>query len=434
MKQFTQIFVGAFVCSISLLSEAQEPGPSKPPTNSAGPQFPQFSKHLVIIESSAGKGSGSIIQVKGNSLIVTNAHVVSGAADVTFRLLDATALKWSTLGVARGADVAVLTQSSLQGGLELMQEVERNVNIGDAVVVLGNSEGAGVITEIPGKVSGIGPELIEVDAKFVAGNSGSPIIHVKSGKVIAIATFATIRKLDVLTKDSKFTEIRRFGYRLDNVAKWEFPKWDVFQKEAKIIAGIDRQTEFAIPLLIDIYDDGLISSARHQQSDNRFKPAVTAFVEELNIAQTPIAEEDVAAEFSPEALPGEDADEFLARRKKLADLGALGPRNLPRNEAERQSGALAAEAARKRLVKAALAKADADQPKRIAEAQKEAKEKFLRRIATETTADTTPIKPETFTDYHAQKLRAEIKFRKALREEFEKLSTTQEAGKKFTLP
>ncbi len=41
-----------------------------------------------------------------------------------------------------------------------------------------------------GRSRGSDRALVEVDAKFVEGNSGSPIIHVKTGKVIGIATFA----------------------------------------------------------------------------------------------------------------------------------------------------------------------------------------------------------------------------------------------------
>ena len=68
-----------------------------------------------------------------------------------------------------------------------------SVKIGDAIVVLGNSGGGGVVTKLEGKLVGIGPDRIEVSAEFIPGNSGSPIIHVPTGKVIGIATYLTRR-------------------------------------------------------------------------------------------------------------------------------------------------------------------------------------------------------------------------------------------------
>src|SRR6185312_7757504 len=108
-------------------------------------------------------------------------------------------VKADLLGVAEDRDILVATQKTFTDGIEASEAVDKDVSIGDAVVVLGNSQGRNVVTEIEGKVTGVGPELIEVDAKFVPGNSGSPIIHVKSGKVIGVATFVTVRQPDVIS-------------------------------------------------------------------------------------------------------------------------------------------------------------------------------------------------------------------------------------------
>ena len=76
-----------------------------------------------------------------------------------------------------------------------MDHVDENASIDDDVVVLGNAEGGGVINTIKGKIVGVGPNLVEVDAAFVPGNSGSPIIHLKTGKVIGVATYLIIAQI-----------------------------------------------------------------------------------------------------------------------------------------------------------------------------------------------------------------------------------------------
>ena len=429
--------------------DAQEQLGTKPPPIQGVPmERKKMIEHLVIIEGDAGKGSGSIIRLKGNSLIVTNAHVLSGNGKISFRLINSTALNVGTLGIAFGYDLAVITQTTFEGGLEAMQEVEKNVSIGDDVVVLGNSKGAGVVTEIPGKVTGIGPELIEVDAKFVAGNSGSPIIHIKTSKVIGIATYVEVPTLDAITKDSKFTQIRRFGYRLDTVPRWEFPAWDAFQREAKAIADIERKSQHLAALLRDIYADGQGNGHLHQSDDNSLQRYVSEYLQIRNAPPRPIPTprpvlaSEIAAQLSGDALPGENYDTFMARRGQLANLGLLGPTRVARDEEERAEDRRQAEQIRQRLAREMLRDAEAtarveaesqrqrEQEKALAE-QKSAKQKFLSGIAAEATADIKTLNPDTMTDFHSKELRRKIEFREMLQKEFRRLSGIQDSARQF---
>ena len=340
-------------------------------------------------------------------------------------------------------------QDSIQGGLEVMQQVDKNVSIGDDVLVLGNSQGSGVVTEISGKVTGIGPELVEVDAKFVAGNSGSPIIHVKTGKVIALATFAVIRKLDTLGKDSQFTEIRRFGYRLDTVPKWEFRQWDGFQKEGDTVAEVERKSESLIILLRDIFDDGIVNARLHQDGNAALSRCVSEYLQSLDAPPprmpTPklVNISDIENRFSGEPLPNESGEEFLARRAKLAGQGALGPATLARDEDERQRFQEQAERRRAQLTREAARQAEVDARRNAEEedqrartnfalARQNAKVRFLRNLADEARSDIRSLNLDNFTDFHAKKLRNEIEFRAMVEKELKKLSTIQDTARVIT--
>jgi hypothetical protein len=111
--------------------------------------------------------------------------------------------------------------------LELLPRMEQQVKIGDAIIVAGNSEGEGVVRELPGKITGLGPDRIEVDATMVPGNSGSPIILKSTGQVVGVATYLSIppwmregSKSPNYKSPTSLNEIRRFGYRLDTVTTW----------------------------------------------------------------------------------------------------------------------------------------------------------------------------------------------------------------------
>ncbi len=93
--------------------------------------------------------------------------------------------------------------------------------IGLPIVVLGNSQGSSVITELKGSVLSIGPETLEVNAEFVAGNSGSPIVT-KDGNIVGIATYVTYTpgRSDWVLSGTRFGEVRRFGLRVLPTYTW----------------------------------------------------------------------------------------------------------------------------------------------------------------------------------------------------------------------
>lgn len=204
--------------------------------------------NLVFVTGTEGAGSGFIANMGGTNFLVTNAHVTAGINGAVFKTLDGTVVQGGTPSVAVGGDIFRMALPAGGTPLEVMQGVDQNAAIGDDVVVLGNAEGEGVINTIIGKIVGVGPNLVEIDAPFVPGNSGSPIVHLKSGKVIGVATYTVTRKYDVTTKEKmKQPVIRRFGYRLDSVKQWQLVNWQTFRAQAALMKNVSTLTD-------DLYD------------------------------------------------------------------------------------------------------------------------------------------------------------------------------------
>ena len=149
--------------------------------------------NLVFVQGAEGSGSGFIVRFGNANFLVTNAHVASGIRGAGFKTLNGMQVQLGAAFIAVGHDIFRIAVAPGGKPMEIMERVEENASIDDDVVVLGNAEGAGVINTIKGKIVGIGPNLVEVDAPFVPGNSGSPIIHLKSGKVIGVATYLTVK-------------------------------------------------------------------------------------------------------------------------------------------------------------------------------------------------------------------------------------------------
>ena len=219
---------------------------------------------LVFVSGTVGAGSGFIGQLRGTTFLFTNAHVAAGVKGAGFKTLEGTQVQLGTPAIATGHDIFLATLAPGKPAIEIMIGVDQNAAVGDGVVVLGNAEGGGVINTIIGKIVGIGPDRVEVDAPFQPGNSGSPIIHLKSGKVIGVATYLTIKKYDSATKEVLATPVvRRFGYRLDSVKKWEPVAWPAFYAQAGEMEKVEQLTADLEKFLIDIAKDSRVSLGVH---------------------------------------------------------------------------------------------------------------------------------------------------------------------------
>jgi hypothetical protein len=222
-----------------------------------------YSGSLVFVEDKGGAGSGFVCSIAGKKFVLTNQHVVAGHSGASLTLLDQSPIKTGQAAAAVGHDIMSLQLLSDTKAMDMMLEVEKNAAIGDEVVVLGNTEGARVIKPLVGKLAGIGPNLIEVTAEFVPGNSGSPILHLKSGKVIGIATYLIVREVDSMT-GQRAPKVRRFGYRLDSVKQWQPVAWPAYNEEFATIERIKERTHDLTALLREMSRTGGVNAAHHQ--------------------------------------------------------------------------------------------------------------------------------------------------------------------------
>ena len=178
---------------------------------SSATRFEEVKDKLVVIVCGEKAGSGFIVRDGGRPYLFTNAHVVQRGAVIAHRL-DGTRLMLGPRDEAVGRDMVRFALDESMPAFDLAAGVP---DIGDPVVVLGNSDGRGVVTEIRGKVIGVSPREIEVDAAFVIGNSGSPVLD-RHGHVIGIATYLRDCRDDAdwSKTNTRFNGIRRFALRL----------------------------------------------------------------------------------------------------------------------------------------------------------------------------------------------------------------------------
>ncbi|HTT02518.1 MAG TPA: DegQ family serine endoprotease [Steroidobacteraceae bacterium] len=138
-----------------------------------------------------GTGSGFIVSADG--YILTNAHVVSNAEQVTVRLTDRREFQAKVVGVDQRTDVAVIKIAG--HGLPVVKIGDANkLRPGQWVVAIGspfgfdNSATAGIVSatarSLPGSDNNYVP-FIQTDVAVNPGNSGGPLFNVR-GEVVGI--------------------------------------------------------------------------------------------------------------------------------------------------------------------------------------------------------------------------------------------------------
>ncbi|WP_218508175.1 DegQ family serine endoprotease [Variovorax sp. dw_308] len=136
-----------------------------------------------------GQGSGFIVSADG--IILTNAHVVKGAKEVTVKLTDRRELKAKVLGADPKTDIAVLKVEARNLPVVKLGSVE-DLKVGEWVLAIGSPFGF-ENTVTAGVVSAKGRSLpddsavpfIQTDAAVNPGNSGGPLFNAR-GEVVGI--------------------------------------------------------------------------------------------------------------------------------------------------------------------------------------------------------------------------------------------------------
>jgi serine protease Do len=151
-----------------------------------GQQMPQMPRQHGMMHA---QGSGFLVSADG--LILTNAHVVDGAKEVTVKLSDHREFKAKVLGADRSSDIAVLKIDAHDLPTVRLGNSDQ-LRVGDYVLAIGEPFGleetatAGIVSAKGRSLPGDGyVPFIQTDAAVNPGNSGGPLFD-DTGAVVGI--------------------------------------------------------------------------------------------------------------------------------------------------------------------------------------------------------------------------------------------------------
>jgi putative serine protease PepD len=182
---------------VALPSVSSQPLKPRPGQTRAGAIYAAASPAVVSIRTGSGSGTGFLVQ--DDTTVVTNAHVVDTAHNVTVRFgTEGHDITGTVLGSDPSSDLAVvrLPAGSAPAGAKPLQLADsRGARVGDNVVAIGNPFGLDR-TATEGIVSALGRHIqapngfgiddaIQTDAPINPGNSGGPLLD-DGGRVIGV--------------------------------------------------------------------------------------------------------------------------------------------------------------------------------------------------------------------------------------------------------
>jgi serine protease Do len=151
-------------------------------------------------QTQAGLGTGFI--VRGDGVIVTNAHVIAGASRISVMLRDGTTYPATAVGTDETNDLAVVKIDNASNLPVAPLGDSDNLLVGEWAIAIGNPYGfmlgnsepsvtAGVISGVGRNLvaRGEGPsayfDMVQTDASINPGNSGGPLVSA-TGEVIGV--------------------------------------------------------------------------------------------------------------------------------------------------------------------------------------------------------------------------------------------------------
>ncbi|WP_010094331.1 trypsin-like peptidase domain-containing protein [Ornithinibacillus scapharcae] len=150
------------------------------------------------------QGSGFLYNKNG--AVVTNAHVVEGATEVSIKTISGVEYPGTVIGYSNETDIAVVQVPDLIGKEPFPLELSDSTKIGEEIIALGSPLGL-ENTATMGYVTGknrnfvIDPyvyeNLYQISAPISPGSSGGPLISKTSEKIIAINSAESIEDASI---------------------------------------------------------------------------------------------------------------------------------------------------------------------------------------------------------------------------------------------
>lgn len=187
LKQITPAVVSISIKGVATSAKNSSPGKGQRAQRSASTRDPPADRQM------RPSGSGAMIDA-GGGIILTNAHVIDGAEEITVAFADGRELQARLVGSDVSTDVAVIRVQAQVMPAVAIGNSDR-LEVGDFVLAIGNpfqigqTVTSGIVSALHRNKLGIEQyeDFIQTDAAIYPGNSGGALVNLH-GELIGIST------------------------------------------------------------------------------------------------------------------------------------------------------------------------------------------------------------------------------------------------------
>jgi len=149
----------------------------------------------ITVRGAGGSGTGSGVVLRADGTVLTNNHVIEGAAgggSISIRFSNGKTVAADLVGRDPATDLAVIKARGVSDAKPATLGTASSLHVGDTVLAIGSPLGlegsvtAGIVSALH-RASDAGSDNIQTDAPINPGNSGGPLVDT-SGRVVGINT------------------------------------------------------------------------------------------------------------------------------------------------------------------------------------------------------------------------------------------------------
>jgi hypothetical protein len=295
--------------------------PPPPPTLT-----PDQLRAMVTIKGDNAQGNGFLVRSADGVFVAAHLHLLAANPNLTLFSGSGAPIKVLSVKAATDRDLAfIAVQDDHFSCLPLPAAEGDDAVPGDQVIVPVLGDPAAPLGQA-GKVIDLSADRIDFDVPLNIASLGAPLIHVKEGAVLGIATAE--KRVDLTDDIAKAwpanpapgssTIFPYYGLRLKSVAGWEPLALDVFQSETAFLQQFHETTRCL---------DSYLNGHRHRSANGNSGPAGPPDNRYYSNNAKLVSDADTYKKFASGADHNQSLD---AARELLCDLQAVADTDVDR--------------------------------------------------------------------------------------------------------
>lgn len=298
--------------------------PAPPPPNPPPPVLTDDQAHTVVtIKGDNAEGIGFLMRSPDGTFVVTHLHLLAANPHIKVFTSSGVLIPFLSLKGATDRDLALFTiHDNHFTYLPLPADALNSFDEGDQLIIPDIGPLAEVLPGVRGKVIGANPLRLDFDNAIRPGHTGAPVIHVKSGAVLASVTAE--KQIDLSENIAKAWPanpppgsggIHYFGLRLTGVQSWETYDWNRFLSETLFLKQFHENTR-----CLDSYLNDRLRRPQ-ETDDNKAFPYNPYFLNSIKICTANDA-------YKQSANGGDKNQRLDAATELLFDLQGIADTNM----------------------------------------------------------------------------------------------------------